>query len=179
MRYQSPLQTAVDLVLQAKGNIWLTRASFIENRDLFVEVLYKGREREEINIVSNDLHLFLFDDEKVVNSLGFLLSLGARVQIICNRKSGPKEAVASLGETNPMLYRLWGRSQQNLVIYWAPIRFKQEFLVIGGVGVLFEKPDADEREWWAFFQSGKKLAEKWTLRFGQYLQSANLEKLSP
>lgn len=178
---RSPLQIAMEYLLQKKGTVWLT-GSQPENKIKYAEILFRTRPNEGqgkfIKLVCGELSPLLFNDESVVKGLEWALTDGAEIEVIFRRGNTPEEAKISLSKTNPRLFELIKQSQ-NIHVYWSPIRMKQHFLAISNSGVLFEKPEIgkSKRGWWAFFIKDSKLAEKWINLFNKYMQTGQMKLL--
>jgi hypothetical protein len=182
----SPLQMAVNSVLDQKGRVWLT-GSPPENRHKYATILNRVRPDPEsgrgmkVDLLCGELSAMLFDDIEVVNGFKWVLGCGAKVRIIFHRGKDATEAVRFLRKTNPCLYELWERERDNFTIYYSPITMQQHFLAISKDGVILEKPGTtkSKQPWWAFFERDEDLAEKWTERFEQYIDTELLTELSP
>jgi hypothetical protein len=180
----SPLQMAVDALLDRNGRVWLT-GSQSENKRKYALILQRIRpdpksgKDMKIDLCCGELSPLLFNDIEVVQGLQWALASGAKVRVIFCRGENAAQAIESLRKTNPNLCELWDKEPDNFTIYRSPIPMQQHFLAISGNGVLFEKPGTDKskRPWWAFFERDKDLAEKWTARFEGYLATNRLTEL--
>jgi hypothetical protein len=178
----SPLQIAMNGLLENKGTIWLN-GSQPDNRDEYALILKRTRPNNGtgryIDLCCGELSPALYNYKDVVEGLDWALAEGANLRIIFHRGSSAEEAGRLLKRNNPDFYSLWKKESENFKLYWSPIRMKQHFLAISGMGVLFEKDEKTKtkRPWWALFISNVGLAAEWKNRFQSYVDTGRLVEL--
>jgi len=172
----SGLQSMMNAILETRGVQWLT-GSHTANVAKYVNFLISaclGESGKKIKVASDCLHPLFFNNDKIVEALRLNLNQGVKLQAIFHRGDNAREAITSLKRTNPRLYNLWRQEQENFTIFWSPVVLNQPFVVISGVGVLFEIRE----RWQAFSIKNKKLAVEWEGRFNKHIGAGCLKPIS-